>query len=117
MNDNNNFIEIDEEYYEGALVKPNEVMPGVIHLLPVTSRPFFPGQAVPLIMEEKHWGPTFASIAEQSTNVLGIILADAKSAETADPNEFRKIGVVGRIHRMQQIEPRLQVMVDFVQRF
>ena len=117
MNDNNNFIEIDEEYYEGALVKPNEVMPGVIHLLPVTSRPFFPGQAVPLIMEEKHWGPTFASIAEQSTNVLGIILADAKSAETADPNEFRKIGVVGRIHRMQQIEDRLQVMVEFVQRF
>jgi len=117
MNDDNNFLEIDEEYYDGALIKPGEVMPGIIHLLPVTSRPFFPGQAVPLIMEEKHWGPTFASMTEQSTNVLGIVLADSKTAETATPKEFSNIGVVGHIHRIQQIEDRLQVMVEFVQRF
>jgi len=117
MNDNNNFLEIDEEYYDGALIKPDEVMPGIIHLLPVTSRPFFPGQAVPLIMEEKHWGPTFASMTEQSTDVLGIVLADAKTAETAVPKEFSNIGIVGHIHRIQQIEDRLQVMVEFVQRF
>ncbi len=120
MNDNNNGIEFEEEfeeYYDGALVKPGEVMPGIIHLLPVTSRPFFPGQAVPLVMEEKHWGPTFNSMAEKGTNVLGIIMADANSAETAEPKEFRKIGVVGHVHRIQQIEDRLQVMVEFIQRF
>ncbi len=119
MNDNNNTIEIEEEIFDldNALVKPGEVMPGVIHLLPVTSRPFFPGQAVPLIMEEEHWAPTFNSMAEKGTNVLGIIMADAESAETAEPNDFCKIGVVGRVHRIQQIEDRLHVMVEFVQRF
>ncbi len=117
MNDNNNEIEDNSDIFDHALVKSGEVMPGIIHLLPVTSRPFFPGQAVPLMMEEAHWGPTFTSMAKKSTNILGIVLADAKTAETAQPNDFRRIGVVGQIHRIQQIEDRLQVMVEFVQRF
>ena len=35
--------------------RTSDVMPGVIHLLPVGARPFFPGQAVPLLMEMEHW--------------------------------------------------------------
>ncbi len=117
MNDKNNGKENDDDIFDNALVRSGEVMPGIIHLLPVTSRPFFPGQAVPLMMEEKHWGPTFTSLASKSSNVLGIVLADATTAETAKPRDFRRIGVVGLIHRIQQIEDRLQVMVEFIQRF
>ncbi|MCP4126705.1 MAG: endopeptidase La [Gammaproteobacteria bacterium] len=117
MNDNNNGIEHSDEIFDRSLVRSGEVMPGVIHLLPVTSRPFFPGQAVPLMMEEKHWGPTFKSLTEESTSVLGVVLADAHTAELAQPDDFRRIGVVGHIHRIQQIEDRLQVLVEFVQRF
>ncbi len=119
MNDNNDTIEIDEAVFDldKALANPHEIMPGIIHLLPVTSRPFFPGQAVPLIMEEEHWGPTFASMAEKGTHYLGIVLADAETAETAEPKDFRQIGVVGQIHRIQQTEDRLQVLVEMVQRF
>ena len=117
MNDNNNDIEHNSDIFDHALVRSGEVMPGIIHLLPVTSRPFFPGQAVPLMMEEKHWGPTFNSLAKRSSNILGLVLADAPTAETAKPSDFRRIGVVGQIHRIQQIEDRLQVMVEFVQRF
>ncbi len=117
MNDNNNGKDNPPDLFEHPLVRSNEVMPGVIHLLPVTSRPFFPGQAVPLMMEEKHWGPTFNSLAEKSSSVLGIVLADAPSAEQARPADFRRIGVVGHIHRIQQIDDRLQVLVEFVQRF
>jgi ATP-dependent Lon protease len=117
MNEKKNDIEFEEEFYDGALVKSGDLIPTVIHLLPVTSRPFFPGQAVPLMMEEHHWGPTFASMVEKSSHFLGIVLADAESAETAQPKDFRRIGVVGHIHRIQQIEDRLQVLVEMVQRF
>lgn len=117
MNNKNNGREKTETIFDNALVRSGDVLPGIIHLLPVTSRPFFPGQAVPLMMEEKHWGPTFNSLAKKSSNILGIVLADASTAETAKPSEFRKIGVVGVIHRIQQIEDRLQVMVEFIQRF
>ncbi len=117
MNDNNNDLPQNDDVFDHALVKSGEVMPGVIHLLPVTSRPFFPGQAVPLMMEEAHWSPTFNSMADKSTSILGIVLADAPTAETAQPEDFRRIGVVGHVHRIQQIEDRLQVLVEFVQRF
>ena len=117
MNDNNNNQENSESIFDNALVRTGEVLPGVIHLLPVTSRPFFPGQAVPLMMEERHWGPTINALAKKSSNILGIVLADAETAESAKPSDFRRIGVVGLIHRIQQIEDRLQVMVEFIQRF
>ncbi|MCU7811744.1 MAG: hypothetical protein KZQ77_10985, partial [Candidatus Thiodiazotropha sp. (ex Notomyrtea botanica)] len=41
-----------------TLARPNEVLPNLIHLLPVSARPFFPGQAVPLLMEQEHWEAT-----------------------------------------------------------
>ncbi len=117
MNEKNKDIEFDEEFYDGALIRSGDLIPSVIHLLPVTSRPFFPGQAVPLMMEEPHWSSTFASMANKSSHFLGIVLADAESAETAKPKDFRRIGVVGHVHRIQQIDDRLQVLVEMVQRF
>ena len=47
---------------EGQLARASEILPGLIHLLPVTTRPFFPGQAVPLLMDAKHWTPTFKAV-------------------------------------------------------
>ncbi len=98
------------------LARPGEVMPGVIHLLPVTTRPFFPGQGVPLLMDTKHWAPTMRAVSESGNNLLGIVLADAKSAETARASDFHRIGVVCRVHRIQEVGDHLQVLVECLQR-
>ena len=42
---------------DDPLARANDMLPGQIHLLPVASRPFFPGQAVPLMMAAEHWRP------------------------------------------------------------
>ena len=51
------------------LARPGEVMPNIIHLLPVTSRPFFPGQAVPLLMDARHWTPTMRAVESRLTRI------------------------------------------------
>ena len=46
------------------LARADEVLPGVIHLLPVAARPFFPGQAVPLLRDARAWNQTIDAVAK-----------------------------------------------------
>lgn len=97
--------------------RANEVLPGLIHLLPVAARPFFPGQAVPLLMDAGHWTSTLKAVDKTEHKVLGIVLTKGDTAETAEPEDIFRIGTACRVHRVQQTEGRLQVMVECLQRF
>ena len=116
MNDKENNQEEFEVIDEHHLVRAGDVLPGIIHLLPVAVRPFFPGQVIPLLMESDHWLSTFDAAAESPHNVIGIVMAEAETAEQATPDQFKQIGTVARVHRVQQMENRLQVLVECVQR-
>ncbi len=100
-----------------TLARTSEVLPTLIHLLPVSARPFFPGQAVPLLMEQEHWESTMEAVTESSHQLLGVVLSEAESAETARPTSFKQIGTACRVHRVQRSEGRLQVLVECLQRF
>ena len=99
------------------LARPGEVLPGIIHLLPVAARPFFPGQGVPLVMDAAHWRPTLAATHEAGHKLIGLVLTRGDQAETARPEEFYQVGTLCRIHRVQQVDDKLQVLVECLQRF
>ncbi|MEJ2403613.1 MAG: endopeptidase La [Candidatus Thiodiazotropha sp.] len=118
MSEEQNPIDESVEVISGHdLARPNEVMPNIIHLLPVSARPFFPGQAVPLLMEQAHWEATMEAVSESPHMLLGVVLSAAETAESATPDTFKKIGTVCRVHRIQRSEGRLQVLVECLQRF
>ena len=102
---------------EGQLARPGEVLPGVLHLLPVAARPFFPGQAVPLLMDETHWSETIKAISETPHKLVGIVLTQADAPEEAVTSDFFRVGTVGRIHRAHGVDGRMQVLVECLQRF
>ena len=99
------------------LARANEVLPKVIHILPVAARPFFPGQGVPLVMDAEHWRTTLEAIHKSGTQVVGLILTRGEAAEEARPQDFYGVGTVCRIHRVQQVDDKLQVLVECLQRF
>ncbi|MES9971504.1 MAG: endopeptidase La [Candidatus Thiodiazotropha sp.] len=115
--DENSQEEIIEVISGNTLARSNEVLPNLIHLLPVSARPFFPGQAVPLLMDLAHWEETMDAVMGSPHNLLGVVLSDAETAETATPDSFKRIGTVCRVHRVQRSENRLQVLVECLQRF
>jgi ATP-dependent Lon protease len=102
---------------EVQLARVSEVLPGLIHLLPVTSRPFFPGQAVPLLMSAKHWASTFRAVDKTPHKIIGVLLARSDYAEHASPENFYNVGTACRVHRVQPMEGKLQVLVECLQRF
>ncbi len=113
-NNTNEGIEIISGH---TLARSNEVLPTLIHLLPVSARPFFPGQVVPLLMDGGFWEKTMDAVVDSSHQLLGVVLSDAEAAEDATPDSFKSIGTVSRIHRVQKFEGRLQVLVECLQRF
>ncbi|PVV18921.1 MAG: endopeptidase La [gamma proteobacterium symbiont of Ctena orbiculata] len=115
--DENNQEEIVEVISGNTLARSNEVLPNLIHLLPVSARPFFPGQAVPLLMDQAHWEETMDAVMGSPHNLLGVVLSDAETAESSTPDSFKSIGTVCRVHRVQRSENRLQVLVECLQRF
>ncbi|MCO5762910.1 MAG: endopeptidase La [Chromatiaceae bacterium] len=94
-----------------------DVLPGIIHLLPVAARPFFPGQAVPLLMSAKHWSKTIRTVVDSDNKILGVVLVSGDTAEEAVPEHFFSIGTACRIHRVHEQDGYLQVLVECLHRF
>jgi ATP-dependent Lon protease len=101
----------------GTPARANEVLPGIIHVLPVAARPFFPGQAVPLLMDADHWAPTLQAVEETQHKVLGVVLVRTETAEAAEPSDMYRVGTACRVHRVHQTGARLQVLLECVERF
>ncbi|NEV64762.1 endopeptidase La [Thiorhodococcus minor] len=99
------------------LARANDVLPVEIHILPVASRPFFPGQAVPLMMDAEHWAATMKAVADTDHKILGVLLVDSETSEEATPENFYEIGTACRVHRVHQQDGHLQVLVECLQRF
>jgi ATP-dependent Lon protease len=102
---------------ERPLARPTEVRPGLVHILPVAARPFFPGQVVPLLMDAKHWRETLQAVGKTAHHLIGIVLTRGEVAEKALPDDFRRVGTLARVHRVQETDGRLQVLVECLQRF
>ncbi|AFL74797.1 endopeptidase La [Thiocystis violascens] len=99
------------------LARANDVLPTEIHILPVASRPFFPGQAVPLMMDAEHWASTMKAVADTEHKMLGVLLVDSETSEEATTGNFHAIGTACRVHRIHQQDGHLQVLVECLQRF
>ncbi|OGT88103.1 MAG: endopeptidase La [Gammaproteobacteria bacterium RIFOXYA12_FULL_61_12] len=107
----------EEATLETPIARQDDLLPGLITLLPVASRPFFPGQMIPLLMEEVHWGETIKTAADSAQHAIGILMVKNDDAVEARPEDFAAVGAVGRIRRVQAAGPHLQVLIECVQRF
>jgi ATP-dependent Lon protease len=99
------------------IVLPGDVLPTVIHLLPQEHRPFFPGQAIPLVMSAEAWLPTLKAIQERKQDLVGLVATRGAPGEPPRPDNLYEMGTVCRIHRIHPVEGHLQVLLEGLQRF
>jgi len=99
------------------IILPNEVLPSHIHILPQHHRPFFPGQAIPLVMNAEVWLPTLKAIQERKQEVVGLIATRREVDDVPGPADLHDMGTVCRIHRIHREDDQLQVLLEGLQRF
>ncbi len=105
-----------------TLVHYKEVLPTTLAILPLLHRPFFPGQAVPLVMDAKAWKQTIETVVKSEHKMLGLVLLQdanlfGSKPENAEPKDFYAMGTACRLHRVTQSDDQFQIMVEGLQRF
>jgi len=117
--DNQETDDFIEEDSPGAseLVRAQDVLPGTIPILPMSERPFFPGQVIPLLLDPETWESTIRLAQENSNGVIGLLLTNTDRPEQATLKDFYKMGAAARIHRTGRVDGKLQVLLEGVQRF
>jgi ATP-dependent Lon protease len=105
------------EKSHSELVRAGDVLPGVLHLLPLANRPFFPGQVIPLVVDRDPWVETVQAAMEQPHQIVGLCLVRSDSPASATPEDFHAMGTACRVHRVVEHEDKLQVFVEGLQRF
>jgi ATP-dependent Lon protease len=100
-----------------TIVAAADILPGTLYLLPLSERPFFPAQALPLLLNEEPWLPTIEAAASREQRVIGLVLVKPDSAEKASPGDFHEVGTVARMHQLARAEGRLQFIAQGLKRF
>ena len=101
-----------------TIVSAADILPGTLYLLPLSERPFFPAQALPLLLNEDPWLTTIEAAANREQRVIGLILVKPDSAEKArGPEDFHPVGTVARMHQLNRNDGRLQFVAQGLKRF
>ncbi|MBK8182497.1 MAG: endopeptidase La [Candidatus Competibacteraceae bacterium] len=99
------------------IVAAADILPNTLYLLPLSERPFFPAQALPLLLNEEPWLPTIEAAANREQHMIGLVLVKTDSTEKAGPEDFHLIGTVARMHQLARNEGRLQFIAQGLKRF
>ena len=102
---------------ERQIIVPGDALPGTLHLIPQENRPFFPGQAFPLVMSAEPWLPTLKAIRDRGDQLVGIVATRDRLREAPAPGDLHEIGTVCRIHKVQRHDELLHVLLEGLQRF
>ncbi|MBD3671083.1 MAG: endopeptidase La [Gammaproteobacteria bacterium] len=95
----------------------SKVMPTRIYLLPVAERPFFPAQAMPVLLDHEPWLETVEKIEDTPQHVVGLCLATSPDLSSATPNDFYEMGTLVRMHHPAAAKDKIQFIAEGLQRF
>lgn len=117
----------EDDYMNGEVVgpesgtdiaMPEDVLPEQLHIMPINSRPYFPGQAQPVLVNMEHWQSTLASMAQHKQQVLGLSFVAEDDLSSINVDSFPAIGCVVRLHRLpDQTDGPGQFIVQGIRRF
>jgi ATP-dependent Lon protease len=109
-------IEANEKPSSELVVTPG-VFPATLHIIPLTDRPFFPPQGMPVLLDEKPWLESVQKIGGTDHHLAGLLLAEAPEGESMSPEDFRSIGTVVRIHHPMLSSGKIQFIAEGARRF
>ncbi|GGD08475.1 endopeptidase La [Halopseudomonas salina] len=121
MTDNDNahsdYIERDEPGGENAgtgLAIPDQRLPDRLYLLPVSNRPFFPAQVMPVVMDEAPWAETIERVSGTPHHALSLFFVDGPLAADGklDFGHLPETGCAVKIHHAVKEDGKIQFIAQ-----
>ncbi|MDP7596494.1 MAG: endopeptidase La [Pseudomonadales bacterium] len=102
---------------QGDLVRPEHILPDTLHLIPLTSRPYFPVMVQPVIVDEKPWATSIEAVVDSAHRAAALNYSKAADGGIPRPNEIRPVGCVARIHKVHHADGKFQFIAQGMHRF
>lgn len=100
------------------LAVANDVLPDTLYVLPISSRPYFPGQVQPVAVNLEKWKTTLQAVAATGQNVVGLAYVDGLEPDQVGADDFPEIGCAARLHQLPgNGDQHGQFMVQGIKRF
>jgi len=93
------------------------VLPAELYLLPLTEKPFFPAQTLPLLMNEAPWLSTVEAIGESPHHMVGLVVVKPDNSDEVVRADFHSVGTVVRIHHPVRSDGKMQFIAEGSRRF
>jgi ATP-dependent Lon protease len=93
------------------------LLPKQICILPLSERPFFPPQSIPILMNQDVWQDSISFIAEQEHKYAGLLLAKKDEIDQCTSDDLHEIGTLIRIHQPVIASGKVQFIAEGVTRF
>ncbi len=107
----------NEENKDTGLIVPDNVLPGVLNVVPMPERPFFPAQVQPLILDRSIWEPLLSDLKKDEPLILGTLYCRDHNPATVGIQDLPLVGCVVRVLRLNITDTHFQLMVQGVKRF
>ena len=111
---------IESARMEGAetpLLPGPPLWPDELYLLPLSEKPFFPAQTLPLLMNSEAWLETVKAIGETPQHLVGLVLVKPENSDDARRDDFYSFGTVVRMHHPVGSEGKIQFIAEGIRRF
>ena len=92
-------------------------LPTSILLLPLQSRPFFPAQSMPIVLEEAQWRETMQRIQKTPNHVVGLVMSKALGEQQPSVDQLATVGTLVRVHHPIARDGHIQFIAEGLQRF
>ncbi|MCL5040894.1 MAG: endopeptidase La [Gammaproteobacteria bacterium] len=114
-----NWKEIEQEETDsvaagGQLVVPDQRLPQQLYVLPVSNRPFFPAQVMPVVLNAEPWAETLERVDKTPHQMLSLFYVEQPGASQGklDLDNLPLTGCVVKVHHATQEGGKLQFIAQ-----
>jgi len=96
----------------------SDMLPDILTVLPVDTRPFFPGITVPMTFTGPKFIEAINNVANSNQPFLGLVLVKEPDQKDFMNSKMYEVGTVVKIHKVAPVqENSIQVLVQGLERF
>ncbi|TFH40587.1 MAG: hypothetical protein E4G96_07200, partial [Chrysiogenales bacterium] len=100
------------------LIVAREILPEVLHIIPLSHRPIFPGMMMPIVLTGDFMIETANNILENENKIGGVALAREQHEGSIRSDELYTVGVAIKVLRVTPIDEKtIQMMINALGRF
>ena len=101
----------------GGLIPASQILPDSLYIIPISSRPFFPAQVQPIVVDTDPWSETLKRVAKTPHQLILLAYHDAPiTSDSVDVNKLSMMGCVAKVHNIVEESGKIQFIAQGLRR-